>query len=320
MRGFGLRTAGWSLLNVTIRHLKAALSVARHKSFRKAAEELHITQPALSISVGDLEDELGLSLFDRTSRVVTITDHGQEFLREAERIVADFNKLIQDTVDISRSSRGHVLVSCLSSIAGKLMPRVLLDCEARFPNVDVTVRDEAAACVFDAVQRGEADFGISVKRSKLAHGLVTEKLFDDRYFVVAPKSHALAERDQLSWSDLAGVVHIAFTPASGTQAIVEQQLRRHKVRLARSIAAQQLATVNGMLEAGVGICVLPEIALPHPEHPTLVALPLRDPPLFREIVIVTWKDRSLSPAAAALKHVVVDLVRTQKIGEQRSIG
>ncbi|MGY2680791.1 LysR family transcriptional regulator [Pseudomonas tolaasii] len=294
-------------MNITIRHLRVALAVERSRSFRKAAEELCVTQPALSIAISDLEKDLGLTLFDRTSRYVNVTELGQDFLRRAERIVEDFQSLIRDTVDISRSHRGLVKISCTASVAGRMMPLVLRECQEKYPDVNIVIRDDPISLTVNALQAGEVDFGITVASANLGQDIQTEHLLNDRYFVVLHRSDPLADRPEIVWDNLNGMNYVAFTPASGTQRVVDEALDAQRVKFNQRIVVQQLATVTYMLEAGMGVSILPKLAIPHPEHPRLIAIPLTSPILEREVVLAYRGDRSFSPAAAAARSIVEDI-------------
>lgn len=295
---------------ITVRHLRAALAVGRHYSFKRAAEELHVTQPALSLSVADLEQHLGLRLFDRTSRVVSATALGADFLREASSVMQDFDRLIASTIDVARSNRGRVVVSCPSSVAGRLMPSVVAASAERYPQIDVAVRDESVTDTLRSVEAGECDFGVTVRPRELSSRLVASDLLEDPYHVVLLRSDPLAGRDALSWDDLDGAVHVAFTPTSGSQDIVEREARRRGVSFSKVHSVSQLATATAMLEEGVGLSILPRLALPHPAHPMLAAMPLREPGLSRRIVFVQRKARSLSPAAERFRALLVERVGT----------
>lgn len=294
--------------SITIRHLRAAITVGRFNSFRRAAETLNITQPALSTTISDLERDLGLRIFDRTSRVVSTTVLGKEFLRGAAEVVRDFDDLIERTVDIARSNRGRVVVSCPATLAGRLMPRLVRKCGEIHPNIEVTVRDEVVAETIATVEEGRCDFGITVRTLDLPDRLVTETLFRDPYSVVLPRSHPLAEREKIEWTDLEGEVHVSFNPQSGTQPLVAREAERQSVNFKEVHAVAQLATATAMLEEGVGIGILPELALPHPDHPYLTVVPLIAPELSREIVLLQRRDKSLSPAAGAFRRLVLSEV------------
>jgi DNA-binding transcriptional LysR family regulator len=297
-------------MHITLRYLRAALAVARHQSFRLAAEELHLTQPALSLAIGELERNLGVSLFDRTSRMVRTTELGEAFLASAGRLVEDLDGLVKDVGNAARSRRGRVVVACLTSIAGRLMPRLIRECERRYPQTEVEVRDELAMRLFDLVRFGEADLGLTTPWQDLHEELDFEPLLDDAFHAVFPRQHRLAAQKQVAWADLAGETFIAFATTAGSHSMIAEQLVRNRVAFRRSIAVSHLATVTGMLEAGFGVSILPRLALPVERHPTLLHRPLTRPALHRTIGLVQRKDRSPSPAARGFHEILREVVGT----------
>ncbi|WP_048441157.1 LysR family transcriptional regulator [Caenimonas sp. SL110] len=296
-------------MNVTLRHLRAAVAVATTGSFRRAAETVHLSQPALSLAISELEGELGVRLFDRTSRSVAITELGESFVQGARGVLADFDRLVQEVGEVAQSRRGRVVVSCVSSIAGRVMPLALERCAERYPQVDVTVHDDVAMGVLNTVRSREADFGLTIEPAELGEGMAFEPLQQDRFHVVFPREHALARKKRVAWRDLNGIRFIALSTTSGTHQMIRGEMVRQGVVLGSSTPVSHLSTVHGMLEAGFGVSVLPVIALPVAGHPTLTSRPLVNPPLSRTIGVYSRRDRSFSPAASAFVEVVRSVLR-----------
>ncbi|WP_077001098.1 LysR family transcriptional regulator [Variovorax sp. KK3] len=296
-------------MNVTIRHLRAAVAVGAHASFRRAAEAVHVSQPALSLAISELERELGVTLFDRTSRQVSTTELGASFLQGAVRVLGDFDRLVQEVGDVAKSRRGRVMVTCVSSVAGRVMPLAIRRCAQRYPEVEVSMQDDVAAGILASVQAGAVDLGVTVEPAAPGHGMVFEPLKQDRFHFVCDRRHPLAAKQRVAWADLNGQHLIALSTSSGMARIVQDELTRNHVVLARSTAVSHLATVHGMLEAGFGIGVLPTIALPVADHPTLTSRPLVRPALSRTIGIYRRKDRALAPAAAAFVEMLREVLK-----------
>lgn len=295
-------------MNITLRYLRAALAVARHQSFRLAAEEMHLSQPALSLAIAELERNLGVTLFDRSSRMVRVTEIGEAFLASAGRLVGDLDGLIKDVGSAARSRRGRVIVACLTSIAGRVMPALIRECESRYPDMQVEVRDELATRLLDLVRFGEADLGLTAQTQELHEDLGFNPLLRDEFHVVFPNGHRFESARRIAWTELAGETFIAFATTAGSHAMIDEQLASHRVTFRRSISVSHLATVTGMLEAGFGISILPRLALPVARHPTLRHRPLIKPGLHRTIGLVRRRDRSLSPAAAGFCEVLSELM------------
>jgi len=293
-------------MHYTLRQLRAALAVAQHGSFRRAADAVSLSQPALSLAVSELESVLGVSLFDRTSRMVRPTVVGEAFLSSLGRSLNNLDAVVQEVGMVAQSRRGHVVVSSVASVAGKLMPAVFIECAEQFPQVELTLRDEVAARVIDVVRYGEADFGVVAKvPGGLPEDLVFEKIVDEAFYLVCVKNHRLARKRSVMWSELNNESYVSFSTASGANAAAAEQVLLSGVKFSRVFHASQLSTVHAMLEAPLGVGILPRMALPTDHHPILTYRPLVRPVLHRTLGIVRRKDRSFSPAAAAVKDILM---------------
>ncbi|KAA0892805.1 LysR family transcriptional regulator [Pusillimonas sp. ANT_WB101] len=291
-------------MNITLRQLRAAMAVAHHLSFRRAAMSIHVSQPALSSTISELEKTLGISLFDRTSRSVVLTDSGAAFLQGAARILEDVDRLMLDTTSLVQSRRGRVIVSSVSSIAGRVMSKAMQLCTQKHPALEVIVKDDVATQVLSSVRAGEADFAVTVKPSTLDADMLFEPCMEDPFFVVCTRDHAIAQMQSITWRQLEGETLIALSTTSGMHQIVHDELLRKRIAVFKSIPVSHLSTVHGMLEAGLGISVLPCLALPVKDHPTLISVPLIKPQLTRTLGIYRRRDRSLSPAAQGLVEII----------------
>jgi DNA-binding transcriptional LysR family regulator len=296
-------------MNVTLRQLRAAIEVAEHGSFRRAADALHVSQPALSLAIAELEGALGITLFDRTSRSVAVTEVGIFFVQGAKRVVGDLDRLINDMSEVAQSRRGRVSVTCVSSIAGRVMPLALHRCAQAYPELEVTVQDDVAQQVLSAVVGREVDFGLTISPGELPEGTCFEPLKEDPFHLVCHSEDALAKLNAIPWKALNGVNLILLSTTSGIHQIIHHEMVRQSITAARSTPVSHLSTVHGMLESGYGVAVLPALALPVAGHPTLVARPMCEPVLSRTLGVLYRRDRSFSPAAAALLEVVRSVMR-----------
>ncbi len=296
-------------MNVTLRHLRAAVGVSKSGSFSAAAQALHISQPALSHAISELEGQLGLILFDRTSRSVKQTEVGKSFVEEARRLLVDFDRMLQEVGDIALSKRGRVVVSCITSVAGRVLPLALSRCALAYPQVAVTVQDNVAMQVLSAVQAGDADFGLTIQPAELPDSMQFEPLHKDPFYFVCPKTHRFAKKRQVTWKALQDEHLISLSTSSCTHHLLSEELARQEVSVAHCTLVYHLSTVHGMLEAGFGVAVLPKIALPVAGHPTLLSIPLVEPVLYRTIGVYRRRDRALSPAATAFLEVVREVLQ-----------
>jgi DNA-binding transcriptional LysR family regulator len=292
-------------MNVTLRQLRVFIEVARQESFSRAGDEIGLTQSAVSRCVRELETELGLKLIDRTTREVRLTDAGSNLVGSVSRLLSDLDQALREIREIGEQRRGRVIVAASPTIACRLMPQVVARCGARFPYVQLGLRDDVQSDVLRQVKSGEVDFGVVVG-PLASDDLVCEPLMADSFCVVCGSAHRLAAYGNVHWSALAGELLVLLDQASGSRPIIDRVLREHGVDAHVVQELGHSATVFGLIEAGVGISVLPWLSLPLPANSNLVARPLV-PRAERTVQLVRRRDRSLSPAAEAVRALVCEL-------------
>ena len=148
-------------MNVALRQLRAFLAVARRGSFSRAAEDVGASQSALSLSVRQLENELGLKLLDRTTRQVTLTTVGETLVATGSRLIDELDVTLRELRDIGQQRRGRVVMACVPSVARGLMPKCVGYCADKWPNISLSINDIAASEVVRKVSLGEMEFGLA---------------------------------------------------------------------------------------------------------------------------------------------------------------
>jgi DNA-binding transcriptional LysR family regulator len=303
-------------VNVTLKHLQAFVAVAQEGSFTRAARRLALSQPALTIQINQFEEELGVRLFDRTTRRVLLTDNGAEFLPTAERLLDDVHSAIAEVRDVAARRRGRVGVATLPSIAVKLMPRMVAAFRADYPGVSVHLLDANASGVQARVRRKEVDFGLASPWAPDAD-LRFEPVMRDPFRVVCRRDHPLAAgTGALTWSDLAGQDFLGLAADTGIRPLVESVGELPANVRQPPVEVSNIATLAGMLTAGLGVTVLPELALPEDAEGRLTSRPLDGPALSRELCVITRRGRSLSPAAQSLRDLIVARLADGPVGER----
>jgi len=289
-------------LPLNIRHLRAFLALAEHRHFTRAAAAMFISQPAFSALIGSLESSLGLRLFDRSTRHVSLTPDGAAFEPPARRAVAEFDGALAGIRDRQRLKRGSVSIALLPSLAADWLPPVLHAFRAAWPGIDTEVVDVLSDACLEQVANGRADFALTAVRADTS-ALQAELFCADDFHLVCRTDHPLAAKRELRVRDLAAwpFVHLART--SSVRQYLEAALQPMPMQTVMEV--EQLATVMGMVRAGVGISVVPALTLFHFRDPAITTRPLRLPGLRRRIYLVTRRDRSLSVAAARLREQVL---------------
>ena len=276
--------------NVTLNHLRTFIVVARLDSFNQAAEELSRSQPAVTLAIKQLEQYIGISLFERTTRQVAATAEAEKFLPVARRLVREFDIAIEHLVAAAECRTGHISVTVLPSVTTRLMPDIIRAFSDKYPRISIQLSDNNARGVQQSVERAEVDFGIAsmwMPNSKLAF----TPLCEDTFKLVCHRGHKLAQSyDTVSWRQLK---HVDFIGSGITQGLSMQRY----INSPRF----ECVTVNSlfaMLKANLGVTALPSLAIP--SDPDLVSIPLTAPVETRQICLITRKKSVLSPAAGAM--------------------
>jgi DNA-binding transcriptional LysR family regulator len=303
-------------VNVTLKHLQAFVAVAQEGSFTRAARRLALSQPALTIQITQFEEELGVRLFDRTTRRVLLTDNGAEFLPTAERLLDDVHSAIAEVRDVAARRRGRVGVATLPSIAVKLMPAMVAAFRTDYPGVSVHLLDANASGVQERVRRKEVDFGLASQWQR-DEDLKFEPVMRDPFRVVCRRDHPLAAKEgPLSWADLAGHEFLGLAPDTGIRPLIEGVADLPSNVRTPPVEVSNIATLDGMLAAGLGVSVLPELALPADPSGCLISRALHGPALSRELCLITRRGRSLSPAAQSLRDLILSRLGNGPVAHQ----
>ncbi len=286
-----------------MRHIRAFLAVARIGNFTRAASELHVSQSALTVQIKQLEDSLGVILFDRGKRRVALTDAGRDVLVPLERILVDTESLVSRTRELTSLRRGLVTMAVLPSLAPRIVSRAIHKFTTMYPGVVVRVRDVVAERIIEAVKKEEVDFGIC----NMLHAdreMKTSLLLTDRLCAFVSKSHLLARQETITLMDLAAHPLVVTGRGSGVRRILEDALHRAKRPFTIAYEINYISTALGLAKEGLGIAILPEVSADMDKSGQTHSLAITKPVLSRKIEIVEKKDRSLSPSAAQMLKVL----------------
>lgn len=301
-------------INFDLNDLQAFRAVVEKGSFGKAAESIHISQPALSRRIEKLEDALGVKLFDRTTRRVSLTMVGRAFAPRAERLLDDLDDALLGISDVASTRLGHVTIACVPSAAYYFMPRVIARYHQLYPKIRVKVLDASAHDVHGAVVSGEADLGLSFM-GNLDAGLEFELLVQEAYVLACRRDHVLANRESVTWREFFEHDYIAVDKTSGNRFLLDQALIHIKPARPSICDTRHVVTMLGLVEAGLGIAAAPAMAMPTTGHPILSSVPLTDPQVIRSVGLIKRRGRTLTPAALELERLIVEMKTQQPSAE-----
>jgi DNA-binding transcriptional LysR family regulator len=284
---------------IALDQLRAFVAVAEAGGLTPAAETLHLSLPAISRRLTALEEELGVALLTRSTRRVSLTQTGREFLPRARRLLDELEESLLGIREVAARRRGLVVLACIPTAAYYFLPATLAAFARRFPAVRVRAMDLSADGVTDAVATGAAEFGVGMEGA--AHPEVEFRpLRRDPFVLACRRDHRLARRRAVRWQDLEGERLVGVSRRSGNRLILDRALLPRGISPNWHYEAEHLSTSLGLVEAGLGLAVVPRLALPRDPHPVLVARTLTEPTVDRATGLLLKRGTEPGPATRAL--------------------
>lgn len=287
-------------INLTLRQLEIFATTLRAPSFTEAAEKLRISQPALSVAIRKIEAELGLTLFDRTTRKVTPTADGRHLGAVADDLLRDFKVAMQGVASRSDGLHGRLTIAVLPSIAASILPRALKVMQEKYPGIDVAIRDVMHERAVAMVADGLADFAVTTRIAETA-ALSYDEIGADRIHLVCRNDHVLAKgKGALPWSALEGHPYVAMAGSTSVRRLADAVLLQADFALQPRFEVEQIASAIALVSAGLGVTALPALTFSMFSSDRLTMRPLTGPSLSRQIGFLQLKGRQLSAPAQAL--------------------
>jgi DNA-binding transcriptional LysR family regulator len=293
-------------MNVTLQQLRAFVAVARFESFTRAAQLLHITQPALTVRVRQLEEALELKLFDRTTRQVRLTATGKEIAPVLRSLLGELDAVVKRSKDIASKKTGTVRMACLPSVAASILPIAIAKFRKAYPDVNFVLKDEVGQRIVRDVRQEVVEFGITDVDVD-SPDLTSTILVEDSMHVFYPSSHPIDSADVINVQELAKYPLILMNPESNARTMVDMAFAAKRLTPDANCEVIYMSTAIGMVRAGLGITILPSTAVEPRAMLDVRSRPIGGPDFIRRIAVVTKSDHSLSPAA----HNFVDLLKKQ---------
>ena len=290
-------------MNITLRQLRAFVTLARSQSFAEAAELLHLSQSALSVAIKKMEQEVGGSLFSRSTRSLALSPEGRNFLPTARRLLADWDEAFDDLGRSFSLQQGKISIAVMPSFAMNQFPEALAAFQRQHPTLNIGVEDVVMEATIEAVRSGQADLGITFEPEQL-DGVEFTPLFTDRWIALVHRDSILAQEQQLSWQQLVQLPFIAMNRGSWSRATTEAAMATAGVSPGQLLEAHQLATIGRMVSVGLGVAVVPQLCRAQMETLGILCKPLDGPAIERRVGIFTRKRHGLSrPASALFQHL-----------------
>ncbi|MEK9802054.1 MAG: LysR family transcriptional regulator [Curvibacter sp.] len=291
-------------INFDLQDLQAFAAAAELGNFRKAAEAVHISQPAFSRRIDKLEAALGVRLIDRNTRSMSLTGVGRDFARKVRLLLDDLDETLLGIREVGGARMGEVTIACVPSAVYYFLPQVLRSYHARFPRIRIKVHDASANEVLQVVASGEADFGVNFMGND-EPGIEFRSILEERFVAACRRDHPLARKRRVSWRELGEYDFMSVSKSSGNRMLMDLALASTGQRPQSVYEAQHVTTLLGLVEAGMGVAAVPALAMPAAQHPVLASVPLVDPVVTRRIGLIRRKGRSFTPAAEKLYELLL---------------
>jgi len=243
-------------IHFDLNDLQAFRAVAEVNHFRRAAESVHLSQPAFSRRIDKLEQAIGVRLLERSTRRVSLTAVGRDFARKVAQLLDDLDGTLLGLRGLAPTRLGEVSVACVPSTVYYYLSQVIRRYREAYPKIRVRVLDASANEVLAAVVRGEADFGLNFIGSQ-EPDIDFTTLAEERFVAACRRDHPLARKRRTTWAELAAYDFIAVSKSSGNRLLLDQALAGVAVRPVPVCEAQHVTTMLGLVEAGLGVAVMP---------------------------------------------------------------
>jgi len=294
---------------ISLRHLRSFLEVAKTGSFTLASARLFQTQSTLTATILQFEEEIGLKLFERSTRRVELTEDAIRFQPVAEKIVRDFDNALNDLQAISKSQRGLIRIAAAPSMAVHILSPALVSFRQHYPDVNISIQDAGSAKIEQAVLDGEVDFGLTSRLHNYPE-LDYRPVLHDAFGVVMPHGHALTKINRpLKWSDLASHPYIGLTSDTGIGALLKSY---PEISVGKNSDphdhASSTTSLYAMLRLSGKISVLPSLAAKAGPMQEFVFAELTEPIIQREICLITRHLRSFSPNTQRILDVLMETI------------
>lgn len=293
------------MLHLTLRQLKVFEAVARHLSHSRAAENLHLTQPAVSMQIRQLEDAIGLPLFEQLGKKIYLTEAGQELQRYSRNILQQITEAESVFDEMKGLRRGKLAIS-VATTASYFMPQLLGQFNRKFPNVTISLNVTNREILLNQLAHNETDMTI-MGRPPAELGLEAVSFMANPLVIIAPVSHPLAHEHSIPLARIQQETFLVREQGSGTRIAMEQFFSEQAIQLTTGTEMSTNEAIKQAVQAGMGLGILSlhTVSL-ELETKRLTVLDVQSFPIRRNWYVVHRQGKRLSTVAQAFKDFLLD--------------
>jgi LysR family hydrogen peroxide-inducible transcriptional activator len=310
---------------MTLTELKYIVAVARERHFGRAAEACFVSQPTLSVAIKKLEEELGVQLFERGGAEIAVTPVGEQIIDEAQRILERTNAIREIAQQGRDPLSGPLKVGIIYTIGPYLLPNLIRAMIADTPAMPLILQENFTVRLLELLRQGEIDVAVLADPFPDT-GLVTQALYDEPFVVAMPRAHAWAKRKSIGTQELKDETMLLLgTGHCFRDHVLEvcpemSRFSQSSGGFQKAFEGSSLDTIRHMVASGVGITVLPLLAVPESRDGLLRCVPFEEPTPFRRVSLAWRKSYPRSRAIGALRDAIlaIDLPGVTKLPDAKA--
>ncbi|MBC2103235.1 LysR family transcriptional regulator [Listeria marthii] len=288
-----------------LRQLKYFMEVARVEHMTKASENLHVAQSAVSRQITKLEEELGVHLFDRVGRNMQLTSVGQEFLKQSAIALNELQKAAALVTEYTDPAKGTVRVGLPNSLSTKVLPSVISTFREKYPQITYKFMEGTNEELTEMLLNGALDMTFLSPVPESSDQIEAIRFFDEKLKLIVPENHPLAENFNVSLKELASEKFVLYPEDFDLYKIVTTAANKKGFAPQIAFQSRDFYTIQGLVGAGLGISILPEMILDGAIFKETKSIALRDKELRRSVGIITTKKRNLSPSENLFRSFII---------------
>ena len=296
-------------MKMEIEQLQYFKTVATLQHMTRAAEVLSISQPALSKSIANIEQVLGVPLFDREGRSIYLNRFGQLFLYSVNIILDEYERIREEFEDIIKPGSGEVSFGFIHSLGMEVVPELIAAVSDKYPNMQFSLTQATSLNLLKRLEEGAIDLCLTQKIESKVIEVTTEELFVEELFVIVPSTHPLAKRSTIRLEEIKTEPFIAIKKGNSLRQLVDEFFLNEGIELNTTFAAEEMHTVAGFVSAGMGVSLIPNIKGLDEYNVKRLKV---DPPCYRSVGVSWATNRYLPPAAIEFKQYLIEYFQMRK--------
>lgn len=276
-----------------LKQLEYFQMTSRLKNITRAAKRLSVSQPNITVAIKKLEAELGIQLFERSQKQLSLTPEGAVFLNRIEQALRNIQDAVLEVNDYKQLQKGTIKIGIPSMIGAYLFPRIFSSFQKKFPHLDIYLYEKGSMLIRESIDRDELDFGIVII-SNASPSLELLPMSTNQVVACVPKDHPLAKKDKLSWADVPNIDLIMLKEGSFISNLIKTKFKENSIFPNIVLESDQIETIKGLISSNVGMAFLLDFVVKDASN--IKTLPLEEP-IWVDVGLAWKKDRYISKAA-----------------------